>query len=486
MSGRWTASPLRSVWNIGDWGAACGPRPGAGDEAGGSVTIAQSGNELTISGTGRQFSTQSCWELYPGLNRVAHSSGARSWRTTCKTSPSDPRQATIVTTITATDDTIRFDETGQYQFVIQGQNCTASVRRNRTYRLVEREGETRPAQPEPQPAAAATPNAPAPSPAPARCADPGPPARLEVRPTEKLMRAGEEFQFRAVVLDDRGCATHGSPQWTLNPPSGPVSLVAPGKVKVAEGAPDGQTEVIATAQGRSVRVKVEVVSRERYESLLGAGTFNEHGESDRAAVATITGSAVGTGSVVTRDRARSRRNTFIAAVGGAALLLGAVGLVLALRYRRRRDVRSPAPSAATPLAATPLAVPSAKPPLGERALGGTLVVGSAPGVMICPSCHQEYPPDAAFCPNDGGRLRPRAADERSSIGGVCPVCGQAFAPDVQLCPEHQKPLIPPSQYVELRSRTPADGRKICPVCGVQYGAESRFCGVDGASLVPLN
>ena len=56
-AGLWTASPLRSDWNIGDWGTACGPRPSGGNEAGGTVTIAIQGNELTLNGLGRSFAT---------------------------------------------------------------------------------------------------------------------------------------------------------------------------------------------------------------------------------------------------------------------------------------------------------------------------------------------------------------------------------------------------------------------------------------------
>src|SRR5690606_36561188 len=99
------------------------------------------GSELSISGLGREWSTTQCWEQYPGLARRSHSAGTRGWRNVCKTADSDPRQATVVTTLSATDTTMSFDETAQYQFVIQGQNCTASARRTRSFRLLQREGE---------------------------------------------------------------------------------------------------------------------------------------------------------------------------------------------------------------------------------------------------------------------------------------------------------------------------------------------------------
>ena len=80
LSGTWTASPLSVSWQLGDWGKACGPAPSGGGEAGGSVTITQSGNELTIAGTGRNYTTGECWERYPGIQRISHSGSARSFQ----------------------------------------------------------------------------------------------------------------------------------------------------------------------------------------------------------------------------------------------------------------------------------------------------------------------------------------------------------------------------------------------------------------------
>ena len=175
-------------WNIGQWGAACGPRPSGGGSGAGPVSVSQSGSELSISGLGRQWSTAECWEQYPGLARRSHSAGTRGWRNVCKTSDSDPRQATVVTTLSATDDIMSFDETGQYQFVIKGQNCTASVRRTRSFHLLQRQGETPKTQEKP-PETGQLPTGTEPTPPPktatGRCATLGPPARLEVRPARK-------------------------------------------------------------------------------------------------------------------------------------------------------------------------------------------------------------------------------------------------------------------------------------------------------------
>src|SRR5687767_15585136 len=38
LSGQWSASAMHVQWNIGQWGAACGPRPSGGGSGAGQVT----------------------------------------------------------------------------------------------------------------------------------------------------------------------------------------------------------------------------------------------------------------------------------------------------------------------------------------------------------------------------------------------------------------------------------------------------------------
>ncbi|WP_155798065.1 hypothetical protein, partial [Sorangium cellulosum] len=147
LSGAWTASPLTEQWSVAAWGEACGPRPQPQGAPGGAVQIQQQGSELSISGAGRPWSTAACWEQMPGLARSKHSASgdARSWQTRCTTPPNDPRRAVVTTTTQATDTSIQMVETGQYQFIIQGTTCNASVTRTRTYTLVRRAGDAPPA-----------------------------------------------------------------------------------------------------------------------------------------------------------------------------------------------------------------------------------------------------------------------------------------------------------------------------------------------------
>ena len=472
LAGRWSATAMRSDWVIGEWGKACGPAPSGGGAAGGPVTITSSGSELHFSGAGRDYSTSECWEQFPGLARVAHSGGLRGWRSTCKTKAGDPRQATIVTTISATDKQISFDETGQYQFIITGQNCTASVRRTRGLTLVQREGESAPIA-----AASAAPStpvataaAPASTPAPKVCKDPGAPERLEVRPSRKLLRPGESFEFHTSVLDAAGCTLALSPVWKVLTEHAALELSGPGKVRVPDGAAESTVELQATLAGRSARVVVEIASQERYDALLAQKGLNAEGESSEAAVARIATSALGGGSVVTHDDSQRRRIVFVGVVGGSALVLGLLGFVLVQHSRRKPLV--PEPRAPRVRLAGAAITPNNLPPLAK----------------VCPTCREEYPPEATFCPNDGNRLVALRANAEPTgpSGGVCPICGQGYDPGVLTCPKHGEELLPAAMQAGRNSIEPQITKKICPVCGKQYSGDSQFCGGCGAALVPVN
>ncbi|HKO49770.1 MAG TPA: zinc ribbon domain-containing protein [Polyangiaceae bacterium] len=466
---------MRSDWIIGEWGKACGPSPSGGGAAGGSVTITSSGNELHMSGAGREYSTSECWEQFPGLSRISHSGGLRGWRSTCKTKPGDPRQATIVTTISATDNLISFDETGQYQFLIAGQNCTASVRRTRSLSLVQREGESAPvasATPTAPLPPAAAPAAPGPSatvPAAKVCTLPGPPVRLEVRPARKLLRPGDSFEFHATVLDAAGCTVPLSPLWKVVGEHASLELAGPGRIKIPESAAESTVELLATVAGHSARVTVEVASKDRYDALLAQKGLNAEGESSEAAVARIATSALGGGSVVTRDDSQRRRIVFVGVVGGTALVLGLLGFAL-VQHSRRKPLE---PEPRTPRTrVSPAITPNHQPALAK----------------VCPTCREEYPPDAAFCPHDGNRLVGARgnAEPTGPSGGVCPVCGQGYDPGVLLCPKHGEELLPAAMQASVRATDAMPTKKICPVCGKQYTGDSQFCGGCGAALVPVN
>jgi hypothetical protein len=419
LSGTWSASALSERWAIRDWGEACGPKPQPQGAAGGSVQIRQQGGELSISGAGRSWTTAQCWEQMPGLARTGHSGGQRGWSTRCSTAANDPRRATITTSTQATDTSISMTESGQYQFVIQDQSCIASVTRSRSYSLVKREGD------DPKPAAApptAQPTAPTaepvapqpPAPAPTvastegTCATPGDPARLEVFPSRKLLRSGERFGFRAVVLDAAGCRVSTRPSWTLaaGPLAAKATVDANGTVTVADDAPEGKLSLVASLRDKGVTVTIEVSTPEHYEALLATSGLNAAGEAEAGAVATIATGTIGGNESSAVGSARERKRLFLLVVGGVAAALAVVGFVLRRRGRRKpsapRDDASIGESAGSSSHAWPIAVATAS----EPRVTPSKPTPPEPRVKgkICPTCGQRYPSESSFCGRDGTSL----------------------------------------------------------------------------------
>lgn len=427
LSGSWTASPMVETWSLAEWGSDCGPKPTSSGGGGGSVQIREQGGELSIVGAGRAFSTAECWEQMPGMSRTSHSQAGsgRFWRTRCSNAANDPRHAAVVTTIAATDSSISLSETGEYHWVIQGSTCKATASRSRSYSLVRRDGEAPPVASAAASASAAPeksakvavppPERPAPErPAPRCTGAPGEPARLEVKPARKLLRAGERFTFRAAVLDAQGCPVSAKPTWAISkaPAGDKASLDAAGTLSVAEDSAEGTLELTVAAFGKSVTVAVEIARADHYEALLGSSGLNAQGEQDEPAVAVIASGTIGGRTVVAEDAARERKMLFVSIVALLSLGLGFAALVIARRGRRaeiapasggeeggvesepssRPGASEEAPrSGAQPAAAAPAAKAKAKVKAPERG-------------KICPTCGERYGSDATFCGKDGTTL----------------------------------------------------------------------------------
>ena len=335
----------------------------------------------------------------------------------------------MVTRIQATDTAISLSETGQYQFLIHDTNCTATATRSRSYSLVKREGEEPPAasaSASAAPVATAEPK-PAPEPKPSsKCVagSAGEPARLEVHPARKLLRAGERFVFRAAVLDGEGCSTGARPTWSIaaGPIAAKATIDASGTLVVEAGADEGKLEIVASILGKSVTVPVEVTSAEHYDALLAAGRDGAGDDSDTA-VAVIATGTIGGRTAVADDKARERKTTFLAIVVGLSLVLGFVGLVLARRGRRTEaagaggspvdgggDEEDPVCGADAPagegpaVAEAPAAIPAfVTPPLATKPAQSAPRKAASKG-KICPTCGERYPGEAVFCGKDATSL----------------------------------------------------------------------------------
>lgn len=455
----------------------------------------EDGAELLISGGGRSYRTSECWEQNPGVTRGSHSVSERAWRTRCNSAPSDPKQTTLVTSLTATDTSIALDETGEYQFRIDGQNCTASVRRSRTFTLVQRQGEAPVEVAAPGAATSSDSNEQARSPNPvtappsaaaassakavARCAVVGEAVRLEVRPARKILRPGERFAFRTLAWDANGCAADTRGAWSVVSADTKVSI-AGATITVADDAGDGTVDLAVAFAGKSARVVVEVATSGRYDALLATASQIDAGDNDESAATLVASGNLGTSTAVAQDTARTRKAAFVSIIGALALGLAGLGLFLL----RRNGARPSDPGEVKRPGAPSLAVDGVQ-------VGGPRAAARRP--VSCPACGAEFPAGSTFCPHDGNRLGPSplvAFQGPSAVvaGGVCPTCGQAFPAGVKTCPTHGEDSIPAAAFRATAQRSPTLGErgKICPSCGGRYTAPASFCGKDGTALVLVN
>lgn len=509
FDGRWKQSALSESFTVQTWLNACGEAPKSTTTGGGEiVTMRLEGDELAIIGGGRAYKTNQCYDPMPTLARESHSKdpSGKTWRTRCTTPPNDPRKAILNTLVTATTDThIDLIETGRYEIVQKEGTCIADVKRTRSFEYVPDVAPT-----PTQPTTAAPEPKPAPTggdPKPNACATPGDPSRLEVRPSKKLLKTGESFDFRAVVLDDKGCATRTPTTWKLASAAKGITVDDKGKVTVATDAPEGIVEVVATAAGKDARVTIEVSSPAHYDDLLAKSGLNASGENDSAATAVLGGSAVGAGEGRVEDRARGRRFVFLAIVGGVLVILAIVAVVMmrrskrakalereveerhearlqeALERKRKREEqhaaqqraheesleaaesarRAAAEQAAAIAAANAAAraAAAANPP--APAAPGSAPKPAGPPVvdMTCPQCGQAQKSPIAFCPHDGSKLEPKTGE-----GAIAYPAAAAIA--------------------RAAAVGPAKRGKICPTCGDRFDANADYCSKDGTHLVLIN
>ena len=445
LDGRWQQGPLREDFTVQQWlPNGCGPTPQTGSTGGGEiVAIRLEGDELAFVGGGRVYRSNACYDQMPSLVRETHSrdAGGKTWRTRCTTPPNDPRKAILNTLVVAQTDThIDLIETGRYEIVLETGRCVADVKRTRTWNLVAAD----------KPAASAAP-APAPQPAPkpepkaSTCDSPGDPTRLEVRPSKKLLRTGEAFQFRGLVLDDNGCATRTPTTWKLptgTPPG--VTVDSKGLVTIGSGVPEGIVEIVVAAANKETRVSVEVTSPAHYDELLASSGLNSSGETDAAAVVTIASSSIGAGEGRVEDRSKTRRWAFIGIIGAVLVVLGVLAAVLRSRSRR---------AAALVREATERHEAEVAEVLERRRV-------REEQHAIQKRAHEESVAAAAAA---RAKLKVELASPEAAGGG------------------RGAPIFAPGTL-----GTPAKRGKICPTCGDRFDGAAEFCGKDGTQLVLLN
>lgn len=493
--GQWKQSPLKEDFTVQQWLAGCGPAPVSHSTGGGeSIAVTQEGDELSFVGGGRVFKSNQCYDDMPTLVRESHSRdpSGKQWRTHCATPAGDPRRTTMNTLVAITSDThIDIIETGRYEISLKDGKCTADVKRARGFELVK--ATTPVASVAPPPTTTATVAA-------AKVCDHiGEPARLEVRPSRKLMKTGDAFAFNAVVLDANGCATQTKTTWAVENGAPGLTVDASGLVSVAADAPEGNAIVVVTAAGKNAKVTVEVTSPANYANMLATSGLNSSGESDAASTAVIASSSLGTSATHAEDSAKKRRTIFIAVVAGLTVLLGVLAIIGMRRSKKAERIAREAEERHAErafehetrqralerehqekLRAHEESVKRVEEAKAKRA-----------STMECPSCRREYPAASQFCPHDGSKLISQAtARAGAPLGNVCPVCKRGYDAQTKVCPKDGEELVPQaafhaSAHPAGETLTKPKG-KICPTCGGRFEGEAAFCGKDGTALVLLN
>jgi hypothetical protein len=520
LDGAWSMTAISESFTVQQWSAACGPAPGNGTTVpGAAVTVSNQGGELVISGAKRTLRTNQCLDPLPTLSPASHSHDARSWRTQCSTPANDPRHAVVNTAyfVSPGDNAISIGETGRYEFTINDSRCVADVKRGGSLSRVvaapaSASSETPPPAPTPTPKPPAATAAAQPT---VDCSSPGDPARLEVRPSRKLLRLGDAFAFRAAVLDANGCPTGTPIKWSVGDlafadgqahPAQP-SIDAAGKLTVPDtDFADATFTVVATAAGKSARASVQATSGTQYESLLAQSGLDSNGELDTPSVAILATSSIGGADARVQDGAKKRRYVFIGVVASLALALGVVAVVGARRSRRAKEIERAAEERhaekmrdyeqqkrvreeqhAAQMRAHVESVARA-----QQQAAAAAATGLDSGPMYCPSCRREFPSGSTFCPFDANRLVAIAghADIVSGpAGGICPTCRRGYNPGVKVCPHDGDELVP--YAMAAAGPAPASAAreakgKICPTCGGRFEGTAAFCGKDGTQLVLLN
>jgi hypothetical protein len=520
LDGSWNMSAITEAFVVQQWSSTCGAAPVSNTAQPATVVhLRTDGAEFALEGGKRTLRSDGCVDGMPTLSSEAHSADGRSWRTRCSTPPSDPRRASVNTAYFLTaDDTIQLAETGRYELTVNTARCIADVKREATlHKVAPAAAATTAAAATPvatkvDPSLLAGPSATAALPPKLDCSTPGRAARLEVRPSRKLLKTGDTFAFRAVVVDANGCPTGTSIQWTLGAmqfKDGQTHTPVPaidggGKLSVAADCADATFDVVATAAGKSARSSVEVASPATFEALLAQSGLGPTGESDAPAVAVLATESIGASDVRAEDGARQRRMFFLIVVAALAVVLGLVAVIGVVRSRKARAVEK----AAETRHAERMRQYEAEKKQREEAHAAQMNAhlqsvataqrvaadqqetrGVEGGPTFCPSCRREFSGGGPFCPYDSNRLVAIAGHQdmmAGPSGGVCPTCRRGFNPGVKVCPHDGDELVPPGMLTAAIPAPETLRGKICPTCGGRFDGTAGFCGKDGTQLVLLN
>ncbi len=463
----WRLTRDRVDYSVAEWGSGCGPRPESRSNATGrEVTIRAVGGDLEISTGGRRQRTDQCWSDNRHTEALAHARVGNTWNVSCGTPVGESLGERGSYTVTLDGDQLSMRGETRYAWTLQGSNCRATATAARSY---ERVSGAPPATPTPTPTPPPTPTpAPArpvatPTPTPARPATtrctPGAAVSIVVSPSRRSTTSGGRVCFRARAVDAAGCESSASDvRWTVQRSRGGAEGSMDRGCFVSAGGGVGLFEVTAAAGALSARGEVEVVTQDRYATLIAERLEDPDG----GAPEVNSGAQVGGGALAPETRVD--RTSWLFYLGG-----GAAALALILLLSRRRappskprfddddDAPRPRREVMPPQELSEPSSPTQPPPLNPNRRRGEGVASerpaptSPPAPKHCPYCRKVYQGELAFCPEDGQPLAPGATPPSTSVS----------------------PAV-----------VAADGERRCPKCGRSFPAYMDFCGEDGTALPP--
>jgi hypothetical protein len=286
----------------------------------------------------------------------------------------------------------------------------------------------------------------------------GEPRRIGVVPRSARLGPGEKACFRAVGYFADGCRQNVDATWTVKQDGHPIQglLSAGGCFRAGDTAAESEGLYVVSGRfgGHSDTAEVIVVFQD-FSELLGARLRPlddlDEGEEEKAreepeapvpAEPTPPTPAPQEGAEAQGPAAGDGGGFpiwLILVFLGVALAGFVVVIVMSLRKRS-----TPEPWEDDTLE---------PPPPGPRR--GRSRDEAASSERVCPACGERFPPDAAFCPNDGSSLRAASAEEGSDgaesgerdAGMVCPRCHRGYDAGARFCPHDSAELVP---YAEWR------------------------------------
>lgn len=425
MNGLWRAGATAINVAVESWGKDCGPEPKSSQSSGGGIVrIDQTGEQLSLHGSGRVVKSDACFGQNPALRRTSKTFKDNTWTTRCETLTTDPRaEQGMYTLKLLTPDRLLYQDVSRFRWELKTSFCVATIT---TVQTLTRQGDTPPAPtlPDlptdletPQPkltkaqvraaaaeakraaaAAAATTTTPIAKVEPPPCV-PGEPKRFAILPRESRIELGGRVCFRPRAFDAAGCSVPSlSPSWSLDHGRAlRAKLDARGCFEASGQAAEGEGSFKVAAVLGNLRAEstVEVVTAD-LSALVAKRLFDADAGAADDAEPTVAAAAPTAADAAELATPEASSRTATRAVGAsstqkgtpswlwmvAAAVAGILGIAFVLAMRKRSETELPFP-------------PTIQSDSEEK---------PASGLLLCPTCGATYPAGSAFCGSDGSPL----------------------------------------------------------------------------------